>query len=361
MTFSRDGKLLATCDTTTARVWDAVSGESTVPPMIQQEPNIGSSMPDQLKNVAFSPDGKLLGTANGDHTARIWDAGSGNEIIRLPLHGAYTVSFSPDGKFFVTTSSGDKAEVNVDLWKGPDWQLAFQEKGWGALFIPALLSPDGKLLAIARENKLGILEVTNRKEILGIDCQHLSGFVFSLDSKNIAAADERGTVSITEIASGQLRATLKHESLVGSIAFSPDDRYVATRSGRFAEIWDWKSEKEVRRFPHEADVAAVSYSSDGTILATAAGNDARVWDVASGEELARISHDQPVTHAVFSPDGKTLATAGDDGVVQLSLWNSQALVDEACARLNRNLAPGEWQQYLGAQPYRKTCPALPSE
>jgi WD40 repeat protein len=159
-------------------------------------------------------------------------------------------------------------------------------------------------------------------------------------------------VLITEITSGQRMATLKHESVVGSTAFSPDGKYVATRSGKVAVIWEWKSEKEVRRFPHEADVAALSFSSDGTTLATAAGNDARVWDVASVEELARVSHDQPVTRAVFSPDGKTLATAGNDGVVQLSLWRPQDLLDEACARLTRNLTPEEWHQYLnlGDQP-----------
>jgi WD40 repeat protein len=144
----------------------------------------------------------------------------------------------------------------------------------------------------------------------------------------------------------------QHESVVGSTAFGPDGKYVATRSGKVAVIWEWKSEKEVRRFPHEADVAALSFSSDGTTLATAAGNDARVWDVASVEELARVSHDQPVTRAVFSPDGKTLATAGNDGVVQLSLWRPQDLLDEACARLTRNLTPEEWHQYLnlGDQP-----------
>lgn len=370
VTFSRDGTLLASCDTTTARVWDVASGESIAPPMIQQEPNIGSSMRDQLKSVKFSADGKLLGTANGDNTARIWDVSSGNEIVRLSLNGsAYTASFSPDGKFFVTASSGDKADVDINLWNGPDWHLAFQEKGWGTLYIPALLSPDGKLLAIADKNKLRILEVTNRKQILSVNCQDLLTFAFSLDSKCIATADEKGTVLITEITSGQRMATFKHEGAVGtynlpnvspmSIVFSPDGKYVATGSGGMAVIWEWKSEKEVRRFPHEADVTALSYSSDGTTLATAAGNDARVWDVASGEELARVSHDQAVIRAVFSPDGKTLATAGNDGVVQLSLWRSQDMLDEACARLTRNLTPEEWHQYLGDQPYGKTCPALP--
>jgi hypothetical protein len=70
-------------------------------------------------------------------------------------------------------------------------------------------------------------------------------------------------------------------------------------------------------------------------------------------------HDQAVTSVAFTPDGKALVTAGDDGVVQVSLWHPQDLLDEACARLTHNLTPEEWRQYLGDEPYRETCPNLP--
>jgi len=61
--------------------------------------------------------------------------------------------------------------------------------------------------------------------MLSIDLQdQLFPCAFSLDSKYIAMLDDKGTVSIIEIASGQRKATLKHESVVGSIAFSPDGK-----------------------------------------------------------------------------------------------------------------------------------------
>jgi WD40 repeat protein len=358
VTFSRDGKLLATCDATTARVWDVASGELIAPPMVQKEPNIGSSMPDRLKSVAFSADGKLLATANGDHTARIWDVSTGREIARIHRNGDVQSAFlSPDGKFLVTAGSGMGArESGIDFWEAPDWHLAFQAEGGSVLF-----SPDGHLFGISGESNVRILEVANRKQISRIDTQApLSAFVFSPDSKYVAIADDKGAVGIFEIPSGRRVATLKHEAAVGSVTFSRDGKYVATISGNTARIWDSIKGTELHLpFLHETDVTAVAFTPDGTILATAAGNNARVWDAASGVELARINHDQLVTRVAFSPDGKTLATAGDDGVVQLSLWRPQDLLDEACARLTRNLTPEEWHQYLGDQPYRKTCPALP--
>jgi hypothetical protein len=55
----------------------------------------------------------------------------------------------------------------------------------------------------------------------------------------------------------------------------------------------------------------------------------------------------------FSPDGKYLVTGNKAWL----LWPDD-LVAEACARLTRNLSPEEWRQYLGDEPYRKTCPGL---
>jgi hypothetical protein len=40
------------------------------------------------------------------------------------------------------------------------------------------------------------------------------------------------------------------------------------------------------------------------------------------------------------------------------LWRPEDLITEACARLTRNLARAEWEQYLGDEPYRATCPNL---
>lgn len=41
------------------------------------------------------------------------------------------------------------------------------------------------------------------------------------------------------------------------------------------------------------------------------------------------------------------------------LWKTDDLQAEACRRLTRNLTEDEWRQYLGDEPYRKTCQNLP--
>jgi len=41
------------------------------------------------------------------------------------------------------------------------------------------------------------------------------------------------------------------------------------------------------------------------------------------------------------------------------LWKTDDLQAETCKRLTRNLTEDEWRQYLGDEPYRKTCQNLP--
>ena len=42
---------------------------------------------DEVTSVAFSPDGQRIVTGSGDHTAKVWEAASGRELLTLKGHG----------------------------------------------------------------------------------------------------------------------------------------------------------------------------------------------------------------------------------------------------------------------------------
>ena len=86
---------------------------------------------------------------------------------------------------------------------------------------------------------------------------------------------------------------------------------------------------------------------------------ARVWEISDRREVARISHEGSVTAITFSPDGNYLITCAESGLEQQWRWRHQHLIEEACSRLTRNLTPEEWHQYLGDEPYQRTCTHLP--
>ena len=76
--------------------------------------------------MRFSPDGKRVATASDDHTARVWDAISGQPLTERLEHGAaiLSVRFSADGHWIVTASMDHRAkvwEVLVVSTPAPRW------------------------------------------------------------------------------------------------------------------------------------------------------------------------------------------------------------------------------------------------
>src|SRR5207302_1918457 len=67
-----------------------------------------------LTNAAFSPDGRMVVTANDDGTAKLWDVATGQARATLSGHtaGVQSAAFSPDGRLVVTAS----ADGTVKLW-----------------------------------------------------------------------------------------------------------------------------------------------------------------------------------------------------------------------------------------------------
>jgi WD40 repeat protein len=82
--------------------------------------------------IAFSPDGKLLASAEGDGTVRVWNPATGRPVgVALQTgarNGVNAVAFSPDGKLLAS------ADADGTVWL---WQVSLFTHAYAALCADA--------------------------------------------------------------------------------------------------------------------------------------------------------------------------------------------------------------------------------
>ncbi|KAF1957094.1 chromatin associated protein [Byssothecium circinans] len=132
--------------------------------------------------------------------------------------------------------------------------------------------------------------------------------------------------SVPRVLDINLVHTLHHKSVVCSVRFSQDGKYVATGCNRSAQIYDATTGKELFVLQDESAnvsddlyIRSVCFSPDGQYLATGAEDKLiRVWDIAS-RQIHRTfqGHEQDVYSLDFACDGRTLASGGGDRTVRL--------------------------------------------
>jgi WD40 repeat protein/serine/threonine protein kinase len=269
--FAPDGRHVLTIGGNDAQLWHIESRRAVV----RYSPH------GAVASAAVSPDGRLVATGSWDHSAKIWDAATGDAIRRLDGgHIGYinSVEFSPDGRELLTASDDGTARV-WDVESGKPTEVVL--RGHTARLLSATYSPDASR----------ILTVSGDK-----------------------------TARIWDRATGRLIHTLEgHKWAVLSGQFSPDGKgkYVITGSqDETAKIWDSESGEELLTLQgHTAAITSVAISPDGERALTGSQDyTAKLWDAATGKEILSLpGHTQDVTSVSFSPDNRSVLTSSRDG------------------------------------------------
>ena len=112
----------------------------------------------------------------------------------------------------------------------------------------------------------------------------------------------------------------KHDRVLSDITFTPDSaHFIATCHDGIVRVWNTESwELLDRQFVLGGGSRAIAVSSDGKTLATGCPDQIILWDFTTGEKLRVLSGPSPWA-LDFSPDGKTLVSGSSNHNV--ILWD----------------------------------------
>ncbi|MES9541513.1 TIR domain-containing protein [Actinomadura sp. NPDC000600] len=306
----------------TARIWEARTGE-------QRESLIGHGQ--TLWDAVSDSAGRTVATAGQDGTVRVWDAGAGEPQLTVPLLNASDAGVLGGGLLAVVA---DREARIVRLSDGRTVSSLRLPGTHGPLLRVA---PDGRRVGIDAN---GFVTSYDRgRGRWGPSITAEENF-YSLDacnrdvSRTLVLRPRPAAPQIRGLTGRRTAVTLRMPltTWVTSVAFSPDDRYLAlaTTDG-VLRVFDTGTGAELRRLTLADKAFTMVFSPDSAALAVGGGSDlennsrntdGRLYDVPSGRLRATFKgHTQAIRAMSFSPDGRALVTAAQDDTARI--WDAR--------------------------------------
>jgi WD40 repeat protein len=315
----------------TVKVWDVASQK-----LVQL---LGESLYGYA--MAWCPNQDKLAVAGWD-TVRIWNVQK--REVEAVLTGfadqVRSVAWSPDGKQIAAVGKNN----SVVVWDATTHKIVRQLQSSCAILESIAWSPDGKKLAALGANWVTHIWDASSTEMLGTFSPQGDSFGFSftprnpftrlwtapflrwsLDSNHLAVATDiqNGSPKRIEVFGVSLQPITKRfgDRSTMTIAWQPGTGRIATTDGSVWRLIETDTGKELwqrRDLENYRPPNPLAFSPDGRRLVAGRGTNVIVHDSATGDEILSLREFQntPITAVAFSNSGGMLFVGANDGSVR---------------------------------------------
>ncbi len=325
LTFTPDGRLLALAgEKGTLSIRNATTGVP-INGLIQEDSN---GQPIPISALAYSPDGTLLAAILQNSSVRIFanKADGLTPINNIPGQTQFTgIAFNPQNNNLVTGSGDNSAKV----WDVTTGELIYTLAGHNGAVSAVAYSADGEQIVTGSQDSIVRLWRTGTGTepiILSGHSAPINALAYNEDGTQIATASDDNTAIVWNPENGAILHTFsRHDGPVNDLAFDPTNNYLATASDdRIVRLFDLETEEITAVFRHDASVRAIAFNPSGTVLVSG-GDDGLLysWEMATQSNLQTFNVGAPIRDLAYHPTENVVAVASDTAV---SFWNLDTLV-----------------------------------
>nr|XP_036580708.1 beta transducin-like protein HET-D2Y [Colletotrichum truncatum]KAF6788703.1 beta transducin-like protein HET-D2Y [Colletotrichum truncatum] len=280
--------------------------------------------------VAFSGDGLQFVSTSAYGTISIWDVRAATEKDFNVLDQDITSLILSDNCSKLASTSWD---CNIRLWDASTCQCLRVLEGHRMLITSAVFSGNSMQLASGSlDNNVRVWDVATGR------CLHtLKGrrdgvveVTYSNDSTQLASASSVGDVKVWNPATGEcLRVIKTYNSFIRALAFSSDGSRIAWAAslGPFNEVRDVATGAFLQKLTNFPGASLIAFSGNDRQVATASDDTIALWDTTTGRRLHTLRVSGPIKSLSFLTTDSQLFT--NFGIIDLDKLPMPATTDSS--------------------------------